>query len=74
MAIILCIFLSQLLELLLQVVTLYYGGHLVIYQEISGGELVSFLLYQVSLGAAIDVSADCPLINYTLEIPIVSSS
>ena len=47
----------QLLELVLQVVTLYYGGHLVIYGEMTGGELVSLLLYQVSLTAALDVSA-----------------
>ena len=46
----------QLLELVLQVVTLYYGGHLVIYGEMTGGELVSLLLYQVSLTAALDVS------------------
>ena len=46
----------QLLELVLQVVTLYYGGHLVINYEMTGGELVSLLLYQVSLSAAIDVS------------------
>lgn len=46
----------QLLELVLQVVTLYYGGHLVINHEMTGGELVSLLLYQVSLSAAIDVS------------------
>ena len=42
---------------MLQVVTLYYGGHLVINNEITGGELVSLLLYQVSLTAALDVSA-----------------
>ena len=48
--------LLQLLELVLQVVTLYYGGHLVIYGEMTGGELVSLLLYQVSLTAALDVS------------------
>lgn len=41
---------------MLQVVTLYYGGHLVIKYEMTGGELVSLLLYQVSLSAAIDVS------------------
>ena len=46
----------QLLELVLQVVTLYYGGHLVMYGEMTGGELVSLLLYQVSLTAALDVS------------------
>lgn len=46
----------QLTELVLQVVTLYYGGHLVINNEITGGELVSLLLYQVSLTAALDVS------------------
>ena len=47
----------QLLELALQVATLYYGGHLVINYEMTGGELVSLLLYQVSLSAAIDVSS-----------------
>ena len=47
---------QQLLQLVLQVVTLYYGGHLVISQEMSGGELVSLLLYQVSLAASLDVS------------------
>jgi len=31
-------------------------GHLVIYGEMTGGELVSLLLYQVSLTAALDVS------------------
>ena len=41
---------------MLQVVTLYYGGRLVINYEMTGGELVSLLLYQVSLSAAIDVS------------------
>lgn len=49
--------LMQLLELALQVATLYYGGHLVINFEMTGGELVSLLLYQVSLSAAIDVSS-----------------
>jgi ABC-type bacteriocin/lantibiotic exporter with double-glycine peptidase domain len=49
-------FLPQTLELVLQVVTLFYGGHLVIKYEMTGGELVSLLLYQVSLSAAIDVS------------------
>ena len=48
--------LPQTLELVLQVVTLFYGGHLVIKYEMTGGELVSLLLYQVSLSAAIDVS------------------
>lgn len=48
--------LPQTLELVLQVVTLFYGGNLVIRDEMTGGELVSLLLYQVSLSAAIDVS------------------
>ena len=46
----------QLLELMLQVVTLYYGGCLVFKNQMTGGELVALLLYQVSLTAAIDVS------------------
>ena len=45
----------QLLELALQVVTLYYGGYLVFKNQMTGGELVALLLYQVSLTAAIDV-------------------
>eukprot|EP00736_Rhodelphis_marinus_P003090 Rmarinus@m.2337 len=34
---------------LVMVLVLYYGGHLVMDGEMSGGELVSFLLYQMSL-------------------------
>ena len=40
------------------VLTLYYGGHLVIRGEISGGALVSFLLYSLSLGQAIEEIGD----------------
>ena len=36
-------------------VTLYYGGCLVLKNQLTGGELVALLLYQVSLTAAIDV-------------------
>ena len=50
---------------MLQVVTLYYGGHLVINNEITGGELVSLLLYQVSLTAALDVSGSHDITSVT---------
>ena len=53
----------QLLELMLQVVTLYYGGCLVFKNQMTGGELVALLLYQVSLTAAIDVSLSIRVVN-----------
>jgi ATP-binding cassette subfamily B (MDR/TAP) protein 9 len=40
------------------VLTLYYGGHLVMRGELSGGNLVSFLLYSLSLGTAIEEIGD----------------
>ena len=35
--------------------TLYYGGHLVVNNLMSGGDLVSFILYQIELGSALEV-------------------
>ena len=35
--------------------TLYYGGHLVIDDRLTGGRLVSFILYQMQLGYCIEV-------------------
>ncbi|KAK6190801.1 hypothetical protein SNE40_002588 [Patella caerulea] len=49
---------NQLFELALTVSTLYYGGHLVIKGELSGGNLVSFILYQIQLGDSLDDMAD----------------
>jgi ATP-binding cassette subfamily B (MDR/TAP) protein 9 len=46
----------QLFALSLIVATLYYGGHLVVNDELTGGNLVSFILYQMELGFALEVS------------------
>ena len=46
---------NHVLEAVIDVLTLYYGGHLVIRGELSGGALVSFLLYSLSLGQAIEI-------------------
>ncbi|XP_071093538.1 ABC-type oligopeptide transporter ABCB9-like [Haliotis cracherodii] len=45
---------NQLFELALTVGVLYYGGHLVIANLISGGNLVSFILYQIELGQCLE--------------------
>ena len=45
----------QFFELFLVVATLYYGGHLVLDDILTGGHLVSFILYQMELGFAIEV-------------------
>lgn len=49
---------TQVLELAMDAVTLYYGGRLVMGGELSGGRLVSFILYQLSLGSAIEEIGD----------------
>ena len=49
---------NHVLEAVIDVLTLYYGGHLVIRGELSGGALVSFLLYSLSLGQAIEEIGD----------------
>lgn len=49
---------NQVLELVMDAITLYYGGHLVMRGELSGGRLVSFILYQLSLGKAIEEIGD----------------
>ena len=46
----------QLFELGLSVSVLYYGGHLVLTKTLSGGNLVSFILYEMQLGNCVDVS------------------
>ncbi|KAI0227571.1 ATP-binding cassette sub-family B member 9 [Lamellibrachia satsuma] len=45
---------NELFELMLVTMTLYYGGHLVVNDLMSGGELVSFILYQIELGSALE--------------------
>ncbi|KAK6306164.1 hypothetical protein J4Q44_G00230890 [Coregonus suidteri] len=37
-------------ELILEVAVLYYGGHLVVTEQMSGGGLISFILYELELG------------------------
>jgi ATP-binding cassette subfamily B (MDR/TAP) protein 9 len=46
------------MEAIVDLTTLYYGGFLVIRGELSGGGLVSFLLYSLSLGQAIEEIGD----------------
>lgn len=46
----------QLFELALTVSVLYYGGHLVMDGTLTGGTLISFILYQIQLGDSINVS------------------
>ncbi|XP_035691041.1 ATP-binding cassette sub-family B member 9-like [Branchiostoma floridae] len=46
---------TRTLDLTMVVLTLYYGGHLVITDRLSGGNLVSFILYQKELGDAIEL-------------------
>ncbi|OWF56666.1 ATP-binding cassette sub-family B member 9-like [Mizuhopecten yessoensis] len=45
---------NKLFELMLTASVLYYGGHLVISAKLSGGNLVSFVLYQMQLGECLD--------------------
>ncbi len=47
--------LLQFVDLLFDVSTLFYGGHLVLKGVVSGGQLVSFILYSLELGGALDV-------------------
>ena len=49
---------NSILELAMDALTLYYGGHLVMIGELTGGTLVSFILYQLSLGEAIENIGD----------------
>ena len=45
----------QWFELGLTVGVLYYGGHLVVNGALTGGTLISFILYQVQLGDCLNV-------------------
>uniref|UniRef100_A0A673LNM0 ABC-type oligopeptide transporter ABCB9 n=1 Tax=Sinocyclocheilus rhinocerous TaxID=307959 RepID=A0A673LNM0_9TELE len=38
----------------LQVAILYYGGHLVVTNQMSGGTLISFIIYELELGEALE--------------------
>ncbi|TSR04308.1 ATP-binding cassette sub-family B member 9 [Bagarius yarrelli] len=41
-------------ELALQVAILFYGGHLVVTDQISGGTLISFIIYELELGECLE--------------------
>ena len=56
--------LLQLFELMLVTMTLYYGGHLVVNDLMSGGDLVSFILYQIELGSALEVNAHISVVKH----------
>ena len=49
---------TQIFSLSLVIATLAYGGHLVIENMLSGGDLVSFVLYQLELGWALESISD----------------
>ncbi|KAI4894315.1 hypothetical protein NFI96_023094 [Prochilodus magdalenae] len=45
---------STLSELALQVAILFYGGHLAVTGQISGGTLISFIIYELDLGECLE--------------------
>ncbi|XP_016385103.1 ATP-binding cassette sub-family B member 9-like [Sinocyclocheilus rhinocerous] len=45
---------SYVSELALQVAILFYGGHLVVTNQMSGGTLISFIIYELELGEALE--------------------
>lgn len=47
---------SQMTTLALKVCILYYGGTLVTRGDVSSGDLVSFVLYELQFASAIEVS------------------
>lgn len=49
-------FLLQISELALQVAILFYGGHLVVTDQMTGGTLISFVIYELELGECLEVS------------------
>ena len=49
---------TEIFSFALEIATLAYGGHLVIENMLSGGDLVSFVLYQLELGWALESISD----------------
>ncbi|XP_057290735.1 ABC-type oligopeptide transporter ABCB9-like [Hydractinia symbiolongicarpus] len=49
---------TELTDLAMTLLILYYGGHLVMKNDISGGHLVSFILYSIELGFAFEEIGD----------------
>ena len=50
---------DQISELALQLAILYYGGHLVVTGQMTGGTLISFVIYELELGACLEASHAC---------------
>ncbi|XP_041346631.1 ATP-binding cassette sub-family B member 9-like [Gigantopelta aegis] len=77
---------TQILELALTVSVLYFGGHLVIADKLSGGNLVSFILYTLELSSALDslasvytgimqaIGASHKVFEYIDRKPVLSTS
>ena len=40
---------TELTDLVMSIIILYYGGHLVLKNELSGGKLMSFILYSIEI-------------------------
>lgn len=49
----------QISELALEVAVIYYGGHLVISNQMSSGELIAFFIYVLELAECLEVFAFC---------------
>ncbi|XP_065106155.1 ABC-type oligopeptide transporter ABCB9-like [Paramisgurnus dabryanus] len=45
---------SYITELGLQITILFYGGHLVVTNQMTGGTLISFIIYELELGEALE--------------------
>lgn len=52
--------LFQLTLLVVQVSILYFGGHLVISDQMTSGNLISFIIYEFVLGDCMEVSEKLP--------------
>lgn len=49
---------TEILMLAMEVIILFYGGHLVLSEELTGGNLVSFILYQLELSFCLEEVGD----------------
>ncbi|WAR01086.1 ABCB9-like protein [Mya arenaria] len=63
---------SMWFELGLTVAVLYYGGHLVISGHLTGGTLISFILYQIQLGDCLNAAgASEKVFEYIDRVPAI---
>ena len=53
-----CVCVLQLSELALQVAILFYGGHLVVSGQMTGGTLIAFIIYALELVECLEVRPD----------------